>query len=397
MTSRRGDGISDRKGPGHRRCREAAARHDAVNEASSLTRGMLTGVVAYRWAAWAWMATVVVVDRDELERPGVALVLVAAALAVTVADTLLLRADPDRLLRPVVVSTEVVVAIALSLADPIAYADGHSQSLGSAWPLAGILSAGIAFGAVGGAAAGIVVGLARLAGDLVAGGPWTDARTLSALSTVVLYALAGGAAGFAAARLRRAEREVALARARAEVAATLHDGVLQTLAVVQRRTDDPDLARLAHEQERDLRDFLAGRREASAGLGPALRAAAARFEDRYGGRADVVLADDLPEPGSDVVDALAGAVGEALANAGRHGRAGRATVYAEPGDSPGGTDGVFCSVKDDGAGFDPDVTAEGTGITHSIRGRLDAVGGRAEVDSHPGRGTEVRLWAPLGA
>jgi signal transduction histidine kinase len=355
---------------------------------------MLTGVTAYRWAAWAWMAIVVVVDRDELERPGIALVLVAAALAVTVADTLLLRTDADLLLRPVVVGTELAVAIALSVADPIAYVDGHSQSLGSAWPLAGILTAGIAFGAVGGVGAGVVVGLARLAGDLVATGPWTDARTLSALSTIVLYALAGGAAGFAAARLRRAEREIALARARAEVAATLHDGVLQTLAVVQRRTDDPDLARLAHEQERELRDFLAGRRATTDRLGPALRAAAARFEDRFGGRAEVVLADDLPEPDPEIVDALAGAVSEALTNAGRHGGAGRVTVYAEPGDGSGGTNGIFCSVNDDGTGFEPGETAEGTGITGSIRARVEAVGGRVEVDGRPGRGAEVRLWAP---
>ncbi len=350
---------------------------------------MLTGVTAYRWAAWAWMAIVVVVDRDELVRPGIALVLVAAALAVTVADTLLLRTDPDRLLRPVVVGTELAVAIALSVADPIAYVEGHSQSLGSAWPLAGILSAGIASGAVGGVGAGILVGLARLAGDLVAAGPWTDARTLSALSTIVLYALAGGAAGFAAARLRRAEREIALARARAEVAATLHDGVLQTLAVVQRRTDDPDLARLAHEQERELRDFLAGRAVPPEGLALALRAAAARFEDRFGGRAEVVVAADLDEPDAAVTAALAGAVGEALANAGRHGGAGHVVVYVEP-----DGDEVFCSIKDDGAGFDTATTAEGSGITGSIRARVDAVGGRVEVDGRPGRGAEVRLWAP---
>ena len=350
---------------------------------------MLTGVTAYRWAAWAWMAIVVVVDRDELERPGVALVLVAAALGVTVADTLLLRTDADRLLRPVVVGTELAVAIALSVADPLAYVDGHSQSLGSAWPLAGILTAGIAFGAVGGAGAGVVVGLARLGGDLVATGPWTDARTLSALSTIVLYALAGGAAGFAAARLRRAEREIALAQARAEVAATLHDGVLQTLAVVQRRTDDPDLARLAHEQERELRDFLAGREAPPEGLAVALRTAAARFEDRYGGRAEVVVAADLDEPDADVAAALAGAVGEALSNAGRHGGAGHVVVYVEP-----DGDDVFCSVKDDGAGFDPATTAEGSGITGSIRARVEAVGGRVVVDGRPGRGAEVRLWAP---
>ncbi len=178
------------------------------------------------------------------------------------------------------------------------------------------------------------------------------------------------------------------------MAATLHDGVLQTLAVVQRRTDDPDLARLAHEQERELRDFLAGREAPPEGLAVALRAAAARFEDRYGGRAEVVVAADLTEPGPAVVEALAGAVAEALANAGRHGEAGRVTVYAEPGDGAGGADGLFCSVKDDGHGFDPESAVEGTGITHSIRERLASVGGRAEVDGRVGHGTEVRLWVP---
>ena len=360
---------------------------------------MLTGVAAYRWLAWGWMATLVLVDRNELEEPGVAVVLLGAALGVTVLATVLLRRDPTLLLSPCMVTCELAVAVALSIADPIAYTQGHSQSLGSAWPMAGILSAGIAFGGAAGAVAGGAVGLARLTGDVVAGGAWPQDRVLSAVSTIVLYTLAGGATGFAATQLRKAERDIALAEARAEVAATLHDGVLQTLALVQRRTGDPDLARLAHDQERELRDFLAGRRDTPDGLAPTLRAAAERFEDRFGGRVDVVLAQDLPEPAPAVIDALGGAVAEALANAGRHGGAGRVTLYAEPGDggfdpasSPGG---VFCSVKDDGAGFDPAVTQEGTGIAHSIRARLTSVGGRVEVESRPGRGTEVRLWAPL--
>lgn len=368
-----------------------------TDEASSLTRGMLTGLAAYRWVAWAWMATVLLVNRGALERPWLAVALTGAALAFTAAATVLLRSDAKRLLRPGAVAVELTIAVALSVADPVVYDGAHSQSLGSAWPLAGILSAGVAFGGRGGAAAGLLVGLGRLVGDLAAGGTWNDDRVLSAVSTIVLYSLAGGAAGFAAVKLREAEREIAMAQARAEVAATLHDGVLQTLAVVQRRVDDPDLARLAHEQERELRAFLAGRREAAGGLGPSLRAAAARFEDRYGGRVDLVLADDLTQPRPAVIEALAGAVSEALANAGRHGTAGRVTVFAEPADDEGGAPVLFCSIKDDGVGFDPATTADGTGITHSIRGRLAAVGGRAEVDGRPGRGTEVRLWVPLGS
>ena len=170
--------------------------------------------------------------------------------------------------------------------------------------------------------------------------------------------------------------------------------MLQPLAVVLRRTDDPDLARLAHDQERELRDFLAGRDAPPEGLAVALRAAAARFEDRFGGRADVVVAADLDAPGPEIVDALAGAVSEALANAGRHGGAGHVVIYAEPGGGSGGADGIFCSVKDDGAGFDPASTAEGFGIRQSIRERLAAVGGHAEIAGRPGRGTEVRLSVP---
>jgi signal transduction histidine kinase len=107
-------------------------------------------------------------------------------------------------------------------------------------------------------------------------------------------------------------------------------------------------------------------------------------------RVDVVVADDVPRLGSDARAAVVGAVTEALANAGRHGRAGRATVYAEPADEGG----VACSVKDDGTGFDPSAVIEGMGLARSIRGRVAEVGGRVEVDSAPGRGTEVRLWVP---
>jgi hypothetical protein len=102
------------------------------------------------------------------------------------------------------VAVEVGVAVALSVGDGVAYAGPHPQSLGSAWPLAGILTAGVAFAGRGGAAAGIVVGLGRLAGSLLEqGSGWDEDATVSALSTVVLYALAGGVAGFATVKLRR--------------------------------------------------------------------------------------------------------------------------------------------------------------------------------------------------
>jgi signal transduction histidine kinase len=364
----------------------------------ALVRGLLTGIAVFRWLAWVWAVVVLVLSRSELSepeaRPALALVLVGAALLVTTVDTALLGADPARLLSAPVVAAEVAVGVALAVGDELAYNGvDHAQTLSSAWPLAGVMTAGIAFRWRGGVAAGTLIGLGTALGEVLGPRRWTDADTVSAVSSVVLYALAGLVAGFVTTRLREAERRISLVQAREEVARTLHDGVLQTLAVVQRRTADPDIVRLAHEQERELREFLVGARGAVGGggdLGARLRAAAARYEDRYGGTARVVLAPDTPALPERTVDAVAGAVGEALANAGKHGAAGTVTVFAEPVDGE-----LFCSVKDDGAGFDPAATAEGTGLRRSVRGRIGEVGGRVEIDGRPGRGTEVRCWVPV--
>ena len=364
-----------------------AAREDA------LVRGLVTGIAAFRWLAWSWMAIVLLVSRHDLERPGgrpwVALVLVGAALLVTGGATVLARTHPERLLALPALAAELLVGFALGAGDGFAFPGDHAQSLGSVWPLAGVLTAGVALAGRGGAVAGAVVGLGRLCGDLVQARstePLAD-LSVSASSTFVLYALAGLAAGYATVKLREAERRISTVLAREEVARTLHDGVLQTLAVVQRRATDPDLARLARDQERELRDYLFGAEPTSGELGLELRRAAARFEDHFGGQARVVLADDLPRLAPPIVDALAGAVSEALANAGKHGEAGVVTVYAEPDGSS-----VFCSVKDDGHGFDG--APEGVGLARSVRARIVEVGGRVEVDGNPGRGTEVRLWVP---
>lgn len=364
-----------------------------------MERSVLQGLAAFRWGAWLWMATVLGVSRHDLERPWLAVGLVGVALGVTIAGTVLLRSNEGALCRPQFVLAELAVGALLVLADGWAYGEGHafstSQSLGSVWPLTGILAIGVAYGPLAAAGSGVLIGLARL-GAVLANGASIDTggRALSVINTVVFYALGGAAAGYLARLLRHAEAEISAARAREEVARTLHDGVLQTLAVVERRATDPALSRLAREQERELRDWLFGSTAHAAvvaDVGAALRAAAARFEDAFGGRAQVLVADDLPALTPAALAALAGAAGEALVNAGKHGRASKVQVYVEPDDAG---DGVFCSVKDDGQGFDPAATAEGVGLSRSIRGRVAEVGGRVEVTSAPGDGTEVLLWLP---
>jgi signal transduction histidine kinase len=343
------------------------------------------------------MALVLLLGRHQLRpgRPWLAVLLVAAALAITASATALLRARPDQLLAPPIVVAELAVGFLLLVGDGIVYEQGHAfstqQSLGVTWPLFGVLSAGVAFGPIAGALAGGVMGLGRLAGTLANGialEEITGGRVASHVTTLLVYSLAGAMVGYVVTLLRRAENEVANARAREEVARRLHDGVLQTLAVVERRSGDDALARLAREQERELREWLFGAVPTQAtGLAPALRAAAARFEDAFGGRAQVLVPDDLPKLDQRHCDALAGAVGEALINAGKHGAASKVTVFVEP-----EGDGVFCSVKDDGAGFDPATTPEGVGLKRSVRARIEEAGGRVEIVAAPGRGAEVRLW-----
>ncbi|MFP4310819.1 MAG: sensor histidine kinase [Nitriliruptoraceae bacterium] len=379
-------------------------------------RTILRGLAAFRWFAWVWMATVLWFARGSLVAPRTATVLVAAAGLVTAVLTWHLPRAPDRLLSGPLVGLEVGTAVALQLADGFVYASPHvftaKQPLGVAWPLAGVLTAGVAFGPLAGAATGVLLGAARAVSSIAtvapAPDPWlgplTPEQGLALVTTTVLYTLAGGIAGYATRllvhaeeRLRTAERSVAQLEARAEVARRLHDGVLQTLALVARRAEDPALARLARDQERALRRELLEQRRAPSEPGRTaarrlaveLRRLADDLEDRVGVRAEVLVPDDLPALAAPVADAVLGAVTEALTNVGKHAAASQVVVYAEPGETE-----LLVSVRDDGVGFDPEQVTEGLGITASIRERIATVGGRADVRSEPRGGCEVQLRLP---
>jgi signal transduction histidine kinase len=341
------------------------------------------------------MAIMLAVSRDDLRRPAVVVAAAGAALVFTIWATTALKTNPDLLLDRRAVALELAIGAALLVLDGVVAERGSlfttRQSLGSAWPFTGILTAGVALGPVPAAVAGLAMGGARLAGMLINDTPLDEAgRVVSLVNTTVFYIVAGTVGGYLARLVLRAEKDISAARARDEVARTLHDGVLQTLALVERRTDDPALARMAREQERELRAFLAG--DATApdhDVASGLRRLAAQAEDRFGTRVAVVVADDLAPPRPEATTALLGAAQEALTNAGKHGRSGSVTIYVEPQDG-----GTFCSIRDDGRGFDPDGTTEGLGIRQSIRGRIDEVGGWATVQSRPGEGSEVCLWVP---
>lgn len=187
-----------------------------------------------------------------------------------------------------------------------------------------------------------------------------------------------------------ARAEVARAEERAEVASHLHDSVLQTLALIQRRAQDPgEVATLARAQERELRRWLFGETpEPKGGLVESLRRVAAEVEERHRMKVEVVAVGDAGP--SEQVAALVAAAREAMVNAARHSGSDEVAVYAEASASS-----LAVYVRDRGRGFDPQaVPGDRRGVADSIRRRMERAGGRAEVVSSPGRGTEVRLEVP---
>ena len=178
---------------------------------------------------------------------------------------------------------------------------------------------------------------------------------------------------------------------RAEIAAHLHDSVLQTLALIQRRAgNEHDVVRLARAQERELRGWLfqdPGRE--SGQLSDRIKAVAGEVEDLLGNAVEVVTVGDAAM--TEAHEALVQASREAMLNASRHG-GGTVSVYLEASD---GQAEIF--IRDRGPGFElGDVPADRLGVRESIVGRMKRHGGSAAILS-TGDGTEVRLKLPAAA
>ena len=180
---------------------------------------------------------------------------------------------------------------------------------------------------------------------------------------------------------------------RAEMAAHLHDSVLQTLALIQRAKAQREMASLARTQERELRAWLYGRAPDLAGvrLRDAIDSMAGRIERQHQVSVEAVVVGDAEM--DERLRALVNACAEAVANAARHSGTTAISVYVEVEE-----EAITAFVRDQGAGFDPDsVPADRRGIADSIVGRMERHGGSATVTSRPGAGTEVVLQLPRRA
>jgi signal transduction histidine kinase len=243
-------------------------------------------------------------------------------------------------------------------------------------------------------------GVAMIAGAalivLSASGALEGAKDAVIIAVVVILALALVLAPFwwrLGRNLATERRERIRSQERAELAAHLHDSVLQTLTLVQKRADDPrEVAQIARRQERELRDWLfeRERRQPGTSLAAELEGAAVQVEEAHRVPIDVIAVGDaaVGERG----EALVAAAREAMVNAAKFAPdAGEIAVYAE---LSNGRAQVF--VRDRGAGFDPTaIPGDRKGVRESIVGRMERSGGTATIRSGPDSGTEVALEIEL--
>jgi signal transduction histidine kinase len=189
--------------------------------------------------------------------------------------------------------------------------------------------------------------------------------------------------------LAQARETALLADARADMAAHLHDSVLQTLALIQRQASDPKkVSALARRQERELRQWLYGEEPATGSLVEALTEEMLDVEADHGVDVEMVSVGDTPVTAD--LSAVVRAAREAMVNAAKHSGAERIDLYSEV-----DADLVSVYVRDRGSGFDlAAVTDDRMGVRGSIIERMKRAGGRAIIKTAPEAGTEVRLELP---
>lgn len=239
----------------------------------------------------------------------------------------------------------------------------------------------------------IFMGWAIYVSNVTYAGWGTSPRRIMLSGFIMIACIVLAVMPWANAMLQRLSREQALKEReeeRADMTAHLHDGVLQTLALIQLHSEDPSTVfTLARGQERELREWLYQERSTSdRSVSAGLKQIAAEVEDEHGKPIEVVTVGDAHP--SAQTDALLDATRQALVNAVTHGSE-PVSLYCEATDT---TVEVF--VRDHGEGFDIDaIPPDRLGIRESIIGRIKRRGGTVEIVSRAGWSTEVRMHMPI--
>jgi signal transduction histidine kinase/phage shock protein PspC (stress-responsive transcriptional regulator) len=243
----------------------------------------------------------------------------------------------------------------------------------------------------------VVVGVALLVAGVASLASRTRGLAGIGASAGAIAVVVGGLAIFAAPAFGRLLRRLDDERAariredeRASMAAHLHDSVLQSLVLLQRTNDPRRMTTIARRQERELRAWLYGTTHEGepTSLHVAIDALAVAIESDHDIRVEAVVVGD--QPLDEASRTLVAAVREAVVNAARHAEVDRVDVFVEADDTE-----LTGFVRDTGKGFDPATVADDRrGISESIVGRVQRLGGTAVLTSTPGAGTEVELRVP---
>jgi signal transduction histidine kinase len=363
--------------------------------AVALDVSLLRVFVGYRIIGAVWLVVLGVIflaGSEDPDRPGVVVATMAAVVLWTAVVTALAIRRPRMVLTPMFVVVDATISAGVLVAQDLAGSVGFAGG----YPLAAVFHAALAAGWAGGLGVGLV--LTVTAAWQISRGPAVDPATVS--GAVVVYLFSAAAASWAIVTLLERDRmrtaaEAALAdeqaaRARAEERAALttriHDGVLQTLALIQRDAGDANrVATLARRQERELREVLYAHPSHRRSFRGAIAEASAEVEELTGVRVDAVVVGDRPWDAT--IEAVVLAAREAALNAAKHSGAPMVAVYGEADRSR-----VEVFVRDRGGGFDAEaVPGDRHGIADSIVRRIADIGGEAVVSTSPGRGTEVHL------
>jgi signal transduction histidine kinase len=375
---------------------------DPVSEQVQTT--LFRALAVLRFVVAAYAVALNVARWHEFDHPVAGWVVVAGIVVWTFVAAWAYDAPRRRGLPLLVV--DLLVAVAAVLSTPYVQSDAmldrNASTMPSFWVMAAVLAWAVARGWVSGVLVAVLVSLVDLSVRIDPNG--------TTWGNIFLLLLAAGVVGYSTDLIREAsearaaaERMAAALEERARLARAVHDGVLQVLALVQRRGTElggqaAELGRLAGEQEHALRALVQG------------NVAAGRSDSETGSR-DLVEAlarlqsrtVTVSTPGEPVllpaakVDELVAVVRACLDNVARHvGAEAPAWVLLERlGDR------VVLSVRDEGPGIVDgriqEARAEGRmGVSESICGRVRDLGGTAELVTAPGQGTEWELSVPVG-
>ncbi len=379
-------------------------------------------ILVFRWIALASIVINLTLDPETAaRRPQLAW---AAIFAVAGWTLFLTRSQVP--IRGWILVADVAVGAGLLLFSGVVMPRGAVGSgpslLSVTYPFCPVLSAGAAYGPLGGAAAGMIVAACQVLVREVNGVPITGNLLQKVWPLSTGYVLIGLLFGIVINLLRRASDEARLATSEAiaarerearlaereSMARQIHDSALQVLALIHKRgvqlaesgspspQDVLELADMARDQEAALRGLIMREPDVAplgeASLRTALEATARHVRDL---EVSVSTVGPVWLPG-EVLEELVAAVREALANVVEHARATKAAVFA---DEQGGL--VQVTVRDDGVGFEFDEArfrAEGKfGVLNSMRGRVEAMGGQMKIESGAGAGTEIEFQVPVAA